>query len=140
MPYLIVRLTQPKQTVTLGFGPRGVNSCELIEYYANGLSNQAPLFFGIREQPTSVLFGNVTQSLFPLMFKAWPETSEFLNIPIQVLFGSDIFNNSVQVEFDVYDVNHNPAIFSSIILVFRVNIEHPCMEGVTFLEQSMFQA
>lgn len=101
-------------------GTLGLRRVELISYYAEGLASTSPLHFMVRNQNTSPIYGNVHANHFPLYFNKFPNCFTHLEKPLVITEGQ-CWNNAHVLQFDILDSSNNqPAVFTSLYLMFRV--------------------
>lgn len=122
MSLLVLRITSPDQEIRIHAGMDHVLSAQLIEYYASGLANQAPLFFQIKNHPVKPVHGNVIgMNYYPLLFSSFPSSTVFLNNPLELCGEGSRWNSSTLFSISIRDRLGGTPVFSEIVLVLRVN-------------------
>lgn len=141
MPLLVLQITSPTQEIRINGGLPDINSVKLQEYYAEGLSNQNPLYFQIKNQSTRSVYGNPPGvNYFPLIFPNFPNSSVVLNKRIQICGRENVWRDCPLLQMTVVDAQGNPAVFAKITLVFKINnFQKQTPMTMTNLEKSLRQ-
>jgi hypothetical protein len=118
MPPLAVLLTQPDQTIDIGFDAQGYTHLWLIGFRGTGLAVGNPtIYFEIKEQATLNVYGNVRRG-FPLYFTADGTGANISGkgIPIS---GSHRFNAARLLNFRLRYSDGTLPIFTKLELLFE---------------------
>lgn len=117
MPLLVIRLTQPGQTVLLNRDPVGFHDVDLISFRGVGMTGGNPtLYLKMSNQHMIQPVGN-NGARFPLLFGSDGCMTNF-SAPMR-FSGRHCFNDQTTLEFRVENVDGTPAVFSELVLVFQ---------------------
>lgn len=137
--YLVLAISAPRQTVQVALSTYNLRSIELIAYSATGLTNTSPLFFSLPNQACQPVYGNVTQSSFPLLFGNSPNDAVFLSRAIDIT-GTNRWNNAGILDVCINDVNNNPGLFTQLVLIFSVKSGDPVYKTPDNITYNLMQA
>lgn len=119
--HLLVELTPNGTTVLTGYSAGTIHAVRLIEYKGEGLlSTTNTIFFTIRNQNVSQIYGNVHTSYYPLFFDRVPDQFIMLNNPINITNGQR-WNDAHQLQFDLVDrLGNTFTQFTRLYLMFDI--------------------
>lgn len=136
----VITISQPRETLRINLAQQHLYDFELVEYYAEGLVNQRPLYVKFLNQPMNAIFGNLPASSLTLLFDKFPNTAVILSNALPVTMNMN-FNDSHQLQVSVENENQSPATFSRLILIFKAKMESPSRSWtMNNLEKSLRQA